>query len=139
MGRYDMNLKYDEVTTIDPAWIVESGVAYAMDAAWADHKYYEYELRTATEEQRRDQVFDCMYWKWRECSKDFIRDVKKNGIVTPVTLKSEYGDILSVWNGHHRLALAYNLGMPLPVFIAKHTDPWDAPSDNSPVMSHTWH
>jgi hypothetical protein len=132
-----MNLKYDQVTTIDPTWLVESGIAYAMDARWADKKYYEYELRSATEEQRRNQVFDCMYWKWRECNKTFKRDVKKNGIVTPVTLKYENG-ILAVWNGHHRLALAYNLGIPLPVFIAKDTNPWDAPSDNSPILSHSW-
>lgn len=62
-------------------------------------------------------------WGWRDEASDLlprlesalIKDIAKNGILTPVLL----GDDGRVWDGHHRIVIALSLGLSsVPVEFA---------------------
>lgn len=51
-------------------------------------------------------------WKFDECSADFIESIATEGIVNPVAVLDD-----TVLNGHHRLAVAQKIGIPVPVNV----------------------
>ena len=71
----------------------------------------EYQCLTATMNapETKQIVLD---WKLDECTDDFIESIASEGIVNPVAMVNNV-----VVNGHHRLAVAKEIGMAVPVAI----------------------
>jgi hypothetical protein len=89
---------------------------------------------TADLENRRD-IEQVLEIKLKECTGVFIDNVLRNGVVAPVCVQffgaSPYP---MMGNGHHRLAVAIDYDLPVPVIFDERnymlediTDSWDHP------------
>ena len=72
-------------------------------------------------------------WALGSSSQEFVQSVYENGVLDPIVLRNEDGE-LGIVNGHHRFIVAYVLGIEeVPVMI---TDAWFETSPPSGPYSH---
>lgn len=73
-----------------------------------------------------------LYWKYEECSRDFVDSIATNGITTPVAMLDD-----TILNGHHRLAVAQKLGINAPIDVYESWEEFEDCHDWDGGMTHS--